>query len=390
MNGEEGAARRRSARSGRRAAGGFKAPPLRGVRGGHARRGRFPGPPAHTPVRPGPSERDQRAAGGHGQRSVPLRTVPYRTVPPGHTGQRLRTAPYRRGTPGSASGPLRTVPYRRGTPGSAAAPLRTAPYRTAGAHRARAAGSAAAPIRRGTPGGSGQHGGNRGLRSITAGDSLRGTTIELVGSGRGPQGPSGTAWTQLHTPGHTDNAGTDGQGQPGTGGRTAGHSPAQALLRLRHGAVPGDTPRDTEGHGMAPHTQPPHPPPRLPLGPCPRGEGRERALSYGLSQRGELVPDGSAVQPSVCGYTVCRPRCAGTRCADPGGLGELGKSFLTEKENQKKPHKKCSQALPSRSDAGGSGKGPGEALVPRGKGLSPGVVEHQGCVPGHSWQSPSG
>lgn len=88
----------------------------------------------------------------------------------------------------------------------------------------------------------------------------------------------------------------------------------------------------------------------------------------------------------------CRSRCGGTQCAATGGLGVLGKSFVTEKENQKNLKKSGSQALPSHSDTGGSGsgKGPGEPLVLGGKGLSPGLVEQQGCVPGHSEQIPRG
>ncbi|XP_058708644.1 spidroin-2-like [Poecile atricapillus] len=274
MNGEEGAARRRSARSGRRA------PPRGGdTRGG----GGFEAPPAHTPERPGP----ERA--------------------------------------GSKSG-------ERGT--------------------------------------------GRGQRppQITAGDSLRGTAIELGGSGRGLPGPSGTARTEPRTGTHGHGTGTDGQGQPGTGAAAAGRAAAARSHAWGHGG--GHT--DTQGHGVAPHTQPPHPPPGLPCegpwDPTPRGKGRGRKGPYGLSQR----------QWNRCRTGArCRSRCAAT-----GGLGVLGKSFLTEKENQKNLTESGSQALPSRSDAGGSGsgKGPGEPLVLGGKGLSPGLVEHQGCVPGHSGQ----
>lgn len=63
--------------------------------------------------------------------------------------------------------------------------------------------------------------------------------------------------------------------------------------------------------------------------PCARGKSREWAV----------VDYPSAWNWCRTGAR-CRSRCAGTRCAATGGLGVLGKSFLTEKENKKNPHKK--------------------------------------------------
>ncbi|XP_057239234.1 translation initiation factor IF-2-like [Malurus melanocephalus] len=140
------------------AAGGFKAPPPGGG-GGHARRGRFPGPPAHTPERPGP----ERAGSKSGERG----TGP-RAAPAADYGGRFITRDGNR--------------VRRERPGATG----TLRHRTDRAEHART---------------------------------------------------------------HGHGTGTDRQGQPGTGGRTAGLSPAQALVqrdvRLRHGAMHGDTLRDT-------------------------------------------------------------------------------------------------------------------------------------------------
>nr|XP_041575861.1 uncharacterized protein LOC121470889 [Taeniopygia guttata] len=237
-----------------------------------------------------------RTAGAH-RAAPPYRSVPYRTVPPGHTGQRLRTVPYRRGTgsaaapPGytehgpRAAPPHRSVPHRRGTPGTE-----------------RSAGGRAAE-------GSGQQGGNCGLRSITAGDSLRGTTIELVGSGRGPQGPSSTAWTQLHTPGHTDTArgqtDKDSREQAAAPRGTARHRRCcgcgtELCLGTRQG-----TRKDTGWH-RTPNLH-------ILLRGCPWVPAH-----VGKAGKGPLVMDYPSVGNWCQTGAWCGHRCAGTRCADPG------------------------------------------------------------------------